>query len=253
MGLDPLNRFSSRVQDYVRYRPSYPAEIVPLLERECGLTQTSRIADVGSGTGLLAQLFLSFGCSVTGVEPNAEMRRAGEEFLAGYPAFTSVAGQAERTGLPDASVDMITAGQAFHWFQPDAARQEFRRILKPGGWVVLIWNERRVAGGGFLAGYEDLVREYAPEYGVVDHRRIGADAISTFFEHHHWRLSEFEYVQEFDLAGARGRLASSSYAPRPGAAQYEPMMNRLVELFDRFQVNGRVSMIYDTLAYFGQL
>ena len=253
MGLDPLVRFSSRVQDYVRYRPSYPQEIVPLLVRECGLTQTSRIADVGSGTGLLAQLFLKFGCKVTGVEPNAEMRRAGEEFLAGYPAFSSVAGQAERTGLPDGSVDMITAGQAFHWFQPEETRREFRRILRPDGWVVLIWNERRVTSDGFLAGYEDLVREYAPEYGVVDHRRIGAEAITAFYEHDRWRLAEFEYVQEFDLAGARGRLASSSYAPQPGAAQYEAMMNRLDELFKRWEVNGRVSMVYDTLVYFGRL
>jgi len=243
MSLDPLVRFSSRVQDYVRYRPSYPGEIIPLLVRECGLAPESVIADVGCGTGLLAQLFLKFGCGVIGVEPNAGMRQAGDEFLAEYKNFASLEGQAERTGLPDASIDMITVGQAFHWFQPEPARQEFRRILKPCGWVVLVWNERRVTPDGFLAGYEDLLRQYAPEYAVVDHRRIDANALRAFYEHENWGSATFEYVQEFDLAGASGRLLSSSYVPQPGAAQYQPMMNRLVELFDRFQVNGRVSMV----------
>ena len=211
------------------------------------------MADVGSGTGLLAQLFLKFGCRVMGVEPNAEMRQAGDEFLAEYSNFASVEGQAERTGLRDASIDLITAGQAFHWFQPEPARLEFRRILKPGGWVVLIWNERRVTPDGFLAGYEHLLREYAPEYAVVDHRRIDANALRAFYQHENWSSATYEYIQELDLAGARGRLLSSSYVPQPGAAQYEPMMNRLVELFDRFQQNGRVSILYDTRVYFGQL
>src|SRR5580658_4404950 len=144
MGLDPTRRFSSRVEAYARYRPSYPRETLALLERECGLTPVSKIADIGSGTGLLARLFLDFGCEVTGVEPNPEMRVTGERMLLDKPRFHSVDGRAEATGLLAGSVDFVTAGQAFHWFEPAAARAEFQRILKTVGWVVLVWNERSI-------------------------------------------------------------------------------------------------------------
>jgi ubiquinone/menaquinone biosynthesis C-methylase UbiE len=253
MGLDPLVRFSSRVQHYIRYRPSYPVEVIALLERQCGLNPEFNVADVGSGTGLFAKLLLDSGCRVIGVEPNADMRQAGEEYLSQYLSFTSQEGQAERTGLPDNSVDLITSAQAFHWFQPDAAREEFRRILKPGGCVALIWNERRVPPDGFLAGYEDLLQTYAPEYSKVDHRRIGPTALGAFYTHQNWNESAFEYVQEFDLEGLRGRLLSSSYAPQEGSAQYEPMMGLLTELFRRFEVNGQVSFMYETRVFYGRL
>ena len=177
--LDPTRRFSSRVEDYARYRPSYPRQIVPLLARECGLTAESTVADAGSGTGLLSKLFLDFGCRVIGIEPNAEMRHAGEEFLARYEKFTSVDARAEATGLSDASVDLVTAGQAFHWFDAVTARSEFARILRHPRWVALVWNEREVTGE-FLEGYEDLLHRYAPEYAKVDHRRIDADRIAGF-------------------------------------------------------------------------
>lgn len=248
MGLDPLVRFSSRVQHYVRYRPSYPAEIRPLLERECGLNGHSVVADVGSGTGLFANLLLELGCQVIGIEPNADMRRAGEEYLASYPNFISHEGQAERTGLADGSVDLITAAQSFHWFQPDSAREEFRRILKPGGWVILVWNERRVTPDGFLAGYEELLQTYAPEYPAVDHRRITA-----FYANENWQRAVFDYVQHFDLEGLRGRLLSSSYAPLVGTPQHEPMMQALTELFYRFQVEGQVSFLYETRVFYSRL
>jgi SAM-dependent methyltransferase len=253
MVLDPVVRFSSRVRDYVRYRPSYPAEIVPLLERECGLTRKSTVADVGSGTGLFAKLLLDLGCGVIGVEPNSGMRQAGEEYLAHYANFTSQDGQAEHTGLPGHSVDLITAAQAFHWFQPDAAREEFRRILKPGGWVVLIWNERLVPPDGFLAGYEELLQTYASEYGKVDHRRIGPAALTAFYNDQNWHGTAFEYAQEFDLEGVRGRLLSSSYAPQAGSEQHEPMMHMLSELFRRFQADGYVSFLYETRVFYGRL
>src|ERR1039457_822300 len=155
MSPDPTQRFSSRVEDYIRYRPSYPAEVIAYLERECGLTPQSRVADIGSGTGLLSELFLRFGCEVTGVEPNAEMRAAGERLLAAWLRFPSVNGRAETTTLPDRRAGLVSAGQAFHWFDSDAARAEFLRILEPGGWVALVWNERLVSEG-FLADYEAL-------------------------------------------------------------------------------------------------
>jgi SAM-dependent methyltransferase len=249
--LNPTGRFSSRVDDYSRYRPSYPAEIVPLLEGECGLTSSSTVADVGSGTGLLAKLFLEFGCRVIGVEPNREMREEGERFLAEFPKFASMAARAERTGLADSSVDLVTAGQAFHWFDAGAARSEFQRILRSPKWVALIWNEREVTGG-FLNGYEQLLHRYAPDYSRVDHRQIGGGQMDEFFGHGNWKIETFGNVQEFDLDGVRGRLRSSSYAPYPGDAAYAPMMAELDLLFLEYQRDGMVAFRYRTNVYYGE-
>ena len=250
--LDPTERFSSRVDDYVRYRPSYPAEIVELLARECGLSAKSSVADIGSGTGFLTKLFLDFGCAVMGVEPNREMREAGERMLARYERFTSVEGRAEETGLADSSVDLVAAGQAFHWFEPAATRAEFRRILRGPRWVALVWNER-LATGDFLAGYEDLMLRYAPDYSKIDHRRIDADRIGEFFEHRAWKLATFPNIQHFDWTGLRGRLDSSSYAPRPGDSNYEPLIAELRRLFKIHQKNGLVDFQYSTNVYYGTL
>jgi SAM-dependent methyltransferase len=250
--LNPTGRFSSRADDYSRYRPSYPAEIVPLLERECGLKSSSIVADVGSGTGLLSKLFLDFGCRVIGIEPNREMREAGIEFLSQYPRFSAKEARAEQTGLVDSSVDLVAAGQAFHWFDAAAAQKEFQRILRAPKSVALIWNEREVAGG-FLSGYEQLLHQYAPDYSRVDHRQIGSKQMSEFFGHSNWKLATFGNVQEFDLAGVLGRLRSSSYSPHPGDAAYEPMMAELKALFETQQQNGRVAFLYRTNLYYGTL
>jgi len=250
--LNPTGRFSSRVDDYSRYRPSYPPEIVPLLERECGLKSSSTVADVGSGTGLLSKLFLDVGCRVIGIEPNREMREAGAQFLAQYPKFAVKDARAEHTGLEDSSVDLVAAGQAFHWFDAAKARMEFQRILRAPKWVALIWNEREVTGG-FLSGYEQLLRRYAPDYSRVDHRQIGPDQISWFFGHRIWKLATFGNIQEFDLAGVLGRLRSSSYSPHPGDAAFDPMMEELTRLFETHQQNGRVAFLYKTHMYYGEL
>ena len=253
MQTDPTLRFSSRVDDYVRYRPSYPSEVVTLLRDECRLRSDSVIADIGSGTGLLAELFLRYGCEVFGVEPNAAMRGAGERILGSFPRFRSVEGRAESTTLDDASVDIITAGQAFHWFDPAQARAEFRRVLKPDGWVVLAWNERRVRTDAFLAGYEALLHNYAPEYANVDHRQIDAEAIGRFFGHDRWRSARFDNQQSFDWDGVRGRLHSSSYAPQPGSAGYAGMIQELESLFWRCERDGCIQFLYDTKVYYGEL
>jgi SAM-dependent methyltransferase len=224
-----------------------------LLARECGLSVDSIVADVGCGTGLLAKLFVDFGCRVIGVEPNADMRRAGDQFLSAYDKFTSVDARAERTGLADASVDLVTAGQAFHWFDAVAARREFFRILRPPGWVVLIWNEREVPERGFLRGYEDLLNRYATEYSRVDHRRIDSDRIAQFYGHNRWKLATFSNAQEFDLAGVRGRLESSSYSPRSESPAYGPMIAELEQLFAAHQVNGMVPFVYQAKVYYGCL
>jgi SAM-dependent methyltransferase len=246
MELDPTKRFSARVDDYKRHRPPYPAQIGELLARDCGLTAASRIADVGCGTGLLAEVFLRRGCEVYGVEPNAGMRQAAEGTLAGEARFHSVDGRAEATTLPDAGMDFVTAGQAFHWFDPPRARTEFLRILKPGGWLALVWNER-APGGGFQADYEEVVRRYSPET-----RRIEPDAIDCVFGGRVWRLAQFPNRQEHDRAGLQGRLSSSSYAPLPATAEHAAMLEAVGELFDRYQQGGSVTLLYETSVYLGQ-
>jgi SAM-dependent methyltransferase len=249
---DATQRFSSRVDNYVLYRPGYPPEILGLLQRECGLTAESVIADIASGTGIFTRLLLENGNRVFAVEPNDEMRQAGERFLESYSRFTSVAGAAEATTLPDRSVDIITAAQAAHWFDREKARRESIRILKPGGWTVLVWNERRTASTAFLREYERLLLVYGTDYQEVRHERTTAE-IAGFFSPSLFRSWAFETSQEVDYIGLEGRLLSSSYTPTPDHPNYEPMLRELRQIFDAHQVSGRVALEYNTLVYYGQL
>jgi SAM-dependent methyltransferase len=250
---DVTQRFSSRVKNYIKYRPGYPNEIIETLRSECGLTADSIIADVGSGTGILTEMFLRNGNEVYGVEPNREMRESGERLLKGYPRFHSVAAQAEETTLDDASVDFITAGQSFHWFDREKARTEFARILKPQGWVALIWNERVTTTTPFLVAYEQLLKDYSADYEQVDHRRIDDDVIRDFFGTDRFRLKHFNNSQVFDYEGVKGRLLSSSYAPEEGHPNYEPMLAELERIFQVYQDEGKVVFEYMTQMYDGQL
>ena len=252
METDGTRRFSSRVADYIRYRPSYPGEAIGLLERECGLAPGAAVADIGSGTGLLAGLFLQLGCEVFGVEPNGDMRRAGERILSTEWRFHSINGRAEQTGLPDASVDLVAAGQSFHWFDREAAKVEFRRIARPPGWVALLWNERLVEGR-FLEEYEALLHRYCPEYASVDHRRMDADIMDAFFGPRNWRLATFPNDQRFDLEGLMGRLHSSSYAPAAGSAEHEALNAEVARLFAECQQDGLVAWRHETKVYYGAL
>ncbi len=252
MYADPTQRFSARVDDYIRYRASYPAAIFRWLEDHCGLTPRSVAADAGCGTGIFSAQLLEYGCEVFGIEPNAGMRAAAERLLAAEPRFHPVDGRAEATTLAAGSVDFITAAQAFHWFDPQPTRTEFRRILKPGGWVVLLWNERLVLPG-FLARYEDLLQRLSSDYRRVDHRQVDSGKLTEFFEHERWRAASFPNHQDFDWNGLRGRLLSSSYAPVPGAPQYQPMMDELSGLFEQFQQAGQVRFLYETKLYAGRL
>jgi len=249
---DHTQRFSSRVEDYVRYRPGYPPQIIELMKTECGLKSDSVIADVASGTGLLTRMFLDHGNRVFAVEPNAEMRQAGERLLAAHPNFISVDGTAEATTLEDHCVDFVTAAQAAHWFDRDRARREFVRILKPGGWCVLIWNERRTDSTPFLREYEKLLLTYGTDYKEVRHERTTAN-IDIFFTPSPFKSRVLEIRQEFDYAGLQGRLLSSSYTPQEGRARYAPMVQELRRIFDVYQVHGRVVLEYDTRVYYGQL
>ena len=249
---NPTQRFSSRVDNYVRYRPGYPREVLDLLKKECGLTADSVIADIASGTGIFTQVLLENGNRVFGVEPNAEMRRAGEEFLRSYSRFSSVAGTAEATTLPEHTVDLAAAAQAAHWFDREKARREFVRILKPGGWCVLLWNERRTDSTPFLREYEQLLLTHGTDYQEVRHERTTAE-IAGFFSPSPFRSIALETRQDVDYAGLEGRLLSSSYTPTPDHPNYEPMLQVLRRIFDSHQINDRVSLEYNTLVYYGQL
>jgi len=250
---DPTQRFSSRVEDYIKYRPGYPQGIIETLRFECGLTPDSVIADVGSGTGILAEMFLRNGNEVYGIEPNREMREAAERLLKDYPRFHSVAAQAEETTLPGHSADFITAGQAFHWFDREKTRAEFARILKLQGWITLIWNERVTTTTPFLVAYEQLLKDYSTDYEQVDHRRINGDVIRDFFGSDDFRLKQFENFQVFNYEGVKGRLLSSSYAPEEGHPNYEPMLAELERIFWAYQTEGKVIFEYVTQMYYGQL
>ncbi len=249
---DPTARFSARVENYVRYRPGYPPAVLETLRTECGLTASSVVADIACGTGIFTRMLLENGNCVIGVEPNREMREAAERLLANYDRFTSVAGTAEATSLPDASVELATAAQAAHWFDLPRARREFARILKPRGWAVLIWNERSTGTTAFLRAYEELLIRYGTDYEQVRHEHT-TDNIGEFFAPAPFKQPVFDMAQEFDYDHLEGRLLSSSYAPMPGDANYDPMLRELRRIFAAFHHQGRVRMEYLTRMYYGQL
>lgn len=246
--LNPTQRFSSRVENYVKYRPTYPSAVIDLLAAEAHLTPASIIADVGSGTGILARLFLENGNHVFGVEPNPEMRQAGEHLLKDYPNFTSVAATAEATSLEERSVDFVTAGQSFHWFEPEQACREFVRILRPPGWVVLVWNDRQTNTTPFLEAYERLLQTYATDYAAVNHKHFNPMSMGI-----EMKVARFENSQHFDFEGLKGRLLSSSYAPETGQPNHEAMLNELNQLFWAHQVDGKITFKYSTEVYYGQM
>jgi SAM-dependent methyltransferase len=250
--LDPTKRFSNRVENYLKYRPRYPREIIPLLKKDCSLTRHALIADIGSGTGFLAELFLQNGNRVIGVEPNAEMRAAGEQMLAQYEDFTSVEATAENTTLPDSSVDFVTAGQAFHWFDREQTRPEFARILKPDGWVVIVWNGYKPERTPLLKGYHEVLLRYGTDYRDV-RREIESTELDKLFAVGEYKVAQFEFQQRFDFEGFKGRILSASYAPQPGEPNYEPMLNELREVFESNQKDGTVVFDYDTEVYYGRI
>jgi len=250
---DAKQRFSNRAEDYAKYRPGYPREILHLMGASCRLGPESVIADIGSGTGLLSRIFLENGNRVFGVEPNAEMRSAGEEYLRRFAGFTSVPGSAEAVALPDGSVDLVVAGQAFHWFDVERTRTEFRRILKTGGSVVIVWNERLLDSTLFLREYEELLRQLGTDYARVNESYPRNEQMQEFFGKNEFRSHTLPNFQEFDFDGLSGRLRSSSYAPAPDHPQHVPMMDELRRIFDAHQGNGRVRIEYNTRIYAGKL
>ena len=246
---DPTNRFSSRVENYVKFRPDYPPGVLDVLRARCGLTAATVVADVGSGTGIFTRQLLANGNPVHGIEPNRAMRETAEELLAAFPDFHSVDGTAEASTLPDRSVGLVVAAQAFHWFDRTHARAEFTRILQPGGWMALIWNDRLLDRTPFLIEYEELLREFGTDYLAVRHQHLDLAQVRRFVGSDEVSLTVLENRQSLDYAGLAGRLLSSSYAPETGHPSHEPMLRRLREIFDRRQADGRVSLDYETQIY----
>jgi SAM-dependent methyltransferase len=248
---DATTRFSDRVRNYVLYRPGYPPAVLDVLRRETGLSPAHTVADVGSGTGISARLFLDAGNTVHAVEPNAEMRAAAEAALDDHPRFHSVAGAAAATMLPDASVDYVVAAQAYHWFDPPAVRREWLRILRPGGWMVLLWNARRTDTTRFLRGYEALLHAHGTDYASVNHENVTPERIAQALGPDFGRR-DVPNEQVFDWEGLKGRLLSSSYAPNEGHPGHAPMLEALERLFRKHAHDGNVRFEYDTQVYWGR-
>ena len=246
---DPTKRFSSRVENYVKYRPDYPPGVLEVLRTRCGLTASTAVADIGSGTGIFTRQLLANGNTVYGVEPNGNMRAAAGEYLAAFPRFHSVDGTAEATTLPARSVGLVAAAQAFHWFDRSRTRAEFARILEPGGFLTLIWNDRLLDRTPFLTAYEALLREFGTDYLKVRHQHLDLAQVRAFVGSDKVSLAILENRQSLEYDGLRGRLLSSSYAPEAGHPMHEPMLRRLREIFDDHQAGGTVSLDYDTQVY----
>src|SRR5690606_101812 len=239
-----VSRFSNRVENYVRYRPGYPAAMMEFFQEELDVGPASTVADIGSGTGLSSRPFVELGCRVYGIEPNAAMRDAAEKFLKGFQNFVSVDGTSENTTLPNDSVDMVIAAQAFHWFDPEPTGREFKRILRSGGFAALIWNERQLDTTDFLREYEQLLLKYGRDYAKVRHENVSEEMLLGFFNAGFERVS-FPNEQVFDLAGIRGRLLSSTYMPDENYPSYGAMIDELALLFAKHAENDRIKVFYD--------
>ena len=247
---DSKERFSAKVADYVKYRPTYPETALAHLCGKTGVKESSEIADIGSGTGKFTKLLLDKNLQVFGVEPNKNMRDAAEIELSEYPNFQSINGSAEATTLKDNSVDLITVAQAFHWFDRDKCMPEFRRILKNGGKVALIWNTRDKSSG-FMAQCEEILKCYSTDPPNFAHEMITEEVFAEIFKTH--ETTDFRWTQSFDVEAFLGRVASSSYSPLPTHENYEPQKKALCELFEKYQKNGKVEYEYQTKLIIGEM
>ena len=249
----PTERFSHTVENYVKYRPSYPSEVVELLQEKCSLTGHSKVADIGSGTGIFTKLLLEQGCEVYGVEPNREMAQAAEQYLSAFPRFISINAPAEHTNLSDQSVDLIIAAQAFHWFDLPKVKREFLRILKPQGFVVLIWN-LRLRNSGIMQAYDALLQKFGTDYkDVCANNNITDDVIRDFCAPNPVEIVFLPNKQMMNWEELKGRLLSTSYVPKPGDNHYDEMLIAAEKMFNDHQQQGQINFDYETKIYISSL
>ncbi len=248
-----LNRFHNRAAHYSRYRPAYPVELPGLLEKRDVLLKGDRIADLGSGTGLSAAPFLANGYEVLAVEPNENMREEAMRQLGHFSGFKPVNGRAEDTGLEAASVDLVVAAQAFHWFNLAETKKECQRILKPSGRVLLMWNDRKTEADDFHKAFEDFLKYFGTDYSQINHKNRNNEMFDEFYGKNNYETDSLPNMQELSFEGLRGRVLSASYMPDESHADYEFMIYCLRKIFLRYQENGKIKLIYDTRWYHGTI
>ena len=246
-----VSRFDGRVEFYAKYRPGYPEQIISLLEKKIDFDVSKDVADIGCGTGILSRLFLNNGNLVFGIEPNNEMRKAAEEKLEKYLNFTCLKGTAEETMLADKSVEIITAGQSFHWFDSKKAKSEFKRILRPGGHVVIIWNERKNVSM-FMKAYNKLLKSFSKELDKAKDNIADKEFLKSFFGHDEYHTQTLPNFQILDFNGLKGRILSISYIPLEGP-EHKEIMNGVKDIFEKFNNGGQVKLEYATRVFIGNL
>jgi SAM-dependent methyltransferase len=251
--VNPTQRFSGRVANYIRYRPDYPPIVFEHLIAQTGLSALSTVADIGSGTGIFTRHLLDIGAKVYAVEPNTEMRAAADAVLNGYPNYESVNGGANSTTLQNQAVNLIVCAQAFHWFNTAATKEEFTRILQPAGYVALIWNNRQTDADEFSKAYDSLLKAHSSDYNEVNHQNLNKSDFDTFFGSDQYSFSVFPNVQLFDESGLIGRAYSSSYVPELESPAGQQFLTKLKAIFAQYQENGKVKFQYHTEVYLGQI
>lgn len=248
---DFVKRFQGRADVYSKYRPGYPIGVLLALRREIGFDRERVVADIGSGTGILSELFLESGNRVYCVEPNEEMRRVAEEELRRYaPRYISVAGTAEATNLEGSSIDLVAVGQALHWFDVEKARAEFARILRREGYVSIVYNHRK-RDGVVEEAYGRVIDRFAKNRAAVP--EVDDAYVARFLKNGEFKKFVMPNSQSLDFQGMLGRLASASYMPPPGNREWIEVEKEVRGVFDKHGYNGVVMLHYDTILYLGRV
>lgn len=253
MSEESTERFSNRVADYTRYRPDYPAPVLDFIVEVAGWKEDDVIADIGSGSGIFTRHLLEAKFQTYAVEPNGPMREAAEAAFEMHAHFHSIPGTASDTPLADGSVDGIVCAQSFHWFHDEPAKKEFARILKPDGYVALVWNNRLTDADAFAQDYERLLQEKSSDYASVNHQNLKPDDFAAFFRKGDYRFASFPNEQVFHEAEFIGRAFSSSYVPPADSDAGKSFAVNLHELFQKHQQNGTVRFRYATEVFVGQI
>jgi SAM-dependent methyltransferase len=236
--------YTDRAARYARYRWDYAAQAIDAIFSITGIGLTSCAADVGSGTGILTRHLVDRVRSVYAVEPDVSMRWWAEQALANAPTFNSVAGSAQTTTLPDRSVDLIVVGQALHWFDPLPSRQEFLRILIPGGWLAVLWNQ-----GTDAALAQALSALCTPENGwdtSIPNQRREVKPFDFYFGHAAYLQREFAAVKRETWEEFFGALCSDSHAPAETQPSFERLRNAAWQVFRAHSEDGFITVRYRT-------